>query len=220
MPANRSSFEFVLLVSSMLTQRRVSLVSQHQPISEERFFVLDTQKIELQKIASSGYLLDIGGGGEGTIGRLVGEQVIAIDIRKEELQEAPSGPLKILMDARSLQFLDESFFIATAFFTMMYISRDDHKQVLQEIYRVLRPGGVLMIWDAIIPRRRHGDKKDIFVVPLQIQLPDEEIQTKFGILWKDQGQDLPYFLEIAGEVGFKVVSKELTKQHFFLELHK
>ncbi|MHA2233093.1 MAG: hypothetical protein ACXAB4_11475, partial [Candidatus Hodarchaeales archaeon] len=62
--------------------------------------------------------------------------------------------------------------------------------------------------------------KDIFVVPLQIQLPAESIQTKFGILWKDQGQDLPYFIEIAGEAGFKVASKELSKQNFFLELRK
>ena len=38
-----------------------------------------------------GSILDIGGGGEGTIGRLYGTQVIAIDNRQEELDEAPEG---------------------------------------------------------------------------------------------------------------------------------
>ena len=33
-------------------------------------------------------MLDIGGGGEGVIGRLYGRQVVAIDNRQEELDEA------------------------------------------------------------------------------------------------------------------------------------
>ena len=56
-----------------------------------------------------GSILDIGGGGEGTIGRLYGTQVIAIDNRQEELDEAPGGFEKVLMDARSLDFPDEHF---------------------------------------------------------------------------------------------------------------
>ena len=35
-----------------------------------------------------GSILDIGGGGEGVIGRLYGRQVVAIDNRQEELDEA------------------------------------------------------------------------------------------------------------------------------------
>jgi exopolyphosphatase/guanosine-5'-triphosphate,3'-diphosphate pyrophosphatase len=66
-------------------------------------------------------VLDIGGGGEGVIGRLKGRDAVAVDIRKEELEEAVDGPLKIIMDARDLKFLDESFHTATAFFSMMYI---------------------------------------------------------------------------------------------------
>lgn len=38
-----------------------------------------------------GEILDVGGGGEGTIGRLYGSQVTAIDNRQEELDEAPDG---------------------------------------------------------------------------------------------------------------------------------
>ena len=39
----------------------------------------------------SGHILDIGGGGEGIIGRLYQKQVIAIDHRQEERDEAPGG---------------------------------------------------------------------------------------------------------------------------------
>lgn len=51
-----------------------------------------------------GKILDIGGGGEGIIGRVYGAQVVAIDNRQEELDEAPDGFEKILMDASRLSF--------------------------------------------------------------------------------------------------------------------
>lgn len=45
-------------------------------------------KIRLQK-KLNGSILDIGGGGEGVIGQLYGQQVVAIDKLQEELDEAP-----------------------------------------------------------------------------------------------------------------------------------
>lgn len=57
----------------------------------------------------NGKILDIGGGGEGVIGRLYTNQVVAIDIRQDELDEAPTGFEKILMDATQLDFKDNSF---------------------------------------------------------------------------------------------------------------
>ena len=47
----------------------------------------------------SGRILDIGGGGEGVIGRVYGPQVTAIDVSVEELAEAPEGFEKLVMDA-------------------------------------------------------------------------------------------------------------------------
>ena len=49
--------------------------------------------------------MDIGGGGRGVIGELKGKQVIAIDINKRELEEAPDGPLKVVMDATDYRIL-------------------------------------------------------------------------------------------------------------------
>ncbi len=48
-----------------------------------------------------GKILDMGGGGEGVIGRLYREQVTAIDNCQEELDVAPGGYEKICMDART-----------------------------------------------------------------------------------------------------------------------
>ena len=42
-----------------------------------------------------GFILDIGGGGEGIIGRVYGHQVTAIDKCQDELDEAPGGYQKI-----------------------------------------------------------------------------------------------------------------------------
>ena len=76
-------------------------------------------KIILKK-ELAGRILDIGGGGEGVIGRLYREQVTAIDNRQEELDEVPSGFEKVLMDATDLDYADGSFDHVTCFFTLMY----------------------------------------------------------------------------------------------------
>lgn len=55
-------------------------------------------RLSLEKTLT-GPILDLGGGGEGIIGRIYGRQATAIDNRQEELDEAPDGPKKLLMDA-------------------------------------------------------------------------------------------------------------------------
>ena len=47
-------------------------------------------RISIEK-EMTGEILDIGGGGEGIIGRVYGQQVTAIDNIQEELDEAPSS---------------------------------------------------------------------------------------------------------------------------------
>ena len=100
----------------------------------EKYFTIGPLKIDLTDIKMEGRILDIGGGGEGIIGQFIGEQVIAIDPSKRELEEAPkSGALNIIMDAKDLKFLDNTFDSVSAFFTMMYIPLTDHKKIFQEI---------------------------------------------------------------------------------------
>lgn len=62
-----------------------------------------------------GSILDIGGGGEGIIGRIYRDNVIAIDNRQEELDEAPDCCEKQLMNATNLLFTNEYFDNVTFF---------------------------------------------------------------------------------------------------------
>ncbi len=149
-------------------------MGEHPRPEKERMYKFEMQTICLDDFECAGYILDIGGGGEGIIGQLKGTQVIAIDPNKRELAEAAPGPLKIAMDARDLQFLDESFAAATSFFTLMFIQElPDREKVMAEVFRVLKPGASFFIWDAIVPAQIDLDK-DVFVIMLTVKLPDQQ----------------------------------------------
>jgi len=142
----------------------------------------ETQSIELSPIETDGLILDIGGGGEGVIGKLNGKQVISIDASEKELRETQNEALKVVMDATDLKFLPESFDVCTSFFSLMYIPNDKHLKVFREAYRVLKNYGKLLIWDVRIPKK-HGDYK-AFMVRLKVRLPNEEIEAGYGVRWK------------------------------------
>ena len=55
----------------------------HTERSQDQFFFFEQQQVDVRDFESSGLILDIGGGGEGIIGILKGERVIAIDFRKD-----------------------------------------------------------------------------------------------------------------------------------------
>ncbi len=193
----------------------------HEP-SEDRIFFLDKQEISIKDFDAEGYILDVGGGGEGVIGQLKSAQVIAIDPNRRELEEAAPGPLKVVMDARDLQFLDCAFGAATAFFTLMYIKGDEHEKVFGEVFRVLAPGGTFRIWEVGLSPRPDdvSEEKDIVAVRLQIKLPNTEISTGYGTRWPAQTRDLAYYAQLAESVGFGVVTREQNGSILFLQLQK
>ncbi len=168
---------------------------------------------------AEGLILDIGGGGEGVIGQLKGRQVVAIDLSKRELDEAPGRPLlKIVMDARDLKFVDASFPTVTVFFTFMYIDPADHDKVVREIRRVLEPGGRLLVWDPIFPDKRDAAQENI-LFPLHVKLPQKEITTGYGVRFRE-GQGAGHFVDLAEKAGFELVSRRNEAGWFFLELRK
>jgi ubiquinone/menaquinone biosynthesis C-methylase UbiE len=88
----------------------------------------DVQTVGVSRIETDGLILDVGGGGEGIIGRLNGEQVVVIDTREGELMETHNEALKVVMDAADLKFLPKSFDVCTAFFSLMYIPKSIHRR--------------------------------------------------------------------------------------------
>jgi ubiquinone/menaquinone biosynthesis C-methylase UbiE len=176
----------------------------------------ELQSVELNPIKTNGFILDIGGGGEGIIGKLNGKQVIAIDTSERELQETQNEALKVVMDATDLKFLSESFDVCTSFFCLMYIPSDKHLKVFKKIYRVLKDHGRLLVWDVRIPEKT-GDYK-AFVARLKFRLPNEKIGTEYGVRWRPQNSQ--YFKQLAQKTKFKVTNEWNKGEIFYLEMSK
>lgn len=185
----------------------------------DKIYILDEQAIVLNDINSDGWILDIGGGGEGVIGQLKNDRVIAIDNRRRELEETPAGPLKIVMDARHLVFLDKSFRYVTAFYTFMYMDEKTVSETFTEISRVLQNNGHLLIWDINLPPDRDNNKQ-LIAFRLKVKLPHEEINTAFGTKWPTIERSPEFYTELAEKVGLSFVKRENFGESFYLEFTK
>jgi len=196
------------------------MCNHHSTKLEEKFYIFEQQEITIRDFESQGYILDIGGGGEGIIGILKGDRVIAIDPRNNELEEAAQGPLKIVMDARELRFLDNTFNTVTAFYMLMYLkNKSDYENVFGEVFRVLMPGGQFLIWDVSVPQRPEGAKRN-YLVPVRVKVMGREIETGYAQPWPDIEHDLEFYLGLAKNSGFHVNECVEDGRSFFLKLQK
>ncbi len=191
----------------------------HPRIPEKKMHFFDRQQLAVEDFEARGWILDIGGGGEGVIGRLKGKQVVAIDPNQRELEGAPDGPLKIVMDGLELKFLDNTFGTATCFFTLMYLEPADRPKLFREVYRVLQPGGRFLVWDVILPPRSNPEK-EIAAFLFLFRLPSEEVKTGYGTRWYEQGFAMERHVGMANEAGFERMRQVKEGRTFFLELRK
>ncbi|MDF1550652.1 MAG: methyltransferase domain-containing protein, partial [Bacteroidales bacterium] len=151
-------------------------------------------------------------------GQLKGNQVISIDPYIEELVNAPSTNLKIVMDGRDLKFLDNTFNTTAIFYTLMYIDGADHEKVFNEVKRVLKHGGKLMIWDVNLPVSQDTSKY-YGVFRFNFKLPKIEINTGYGARFpKKTDQNMQYYIDIAKKTGFRVKKAQSNHPSFYIEL--
>lgn len=168
-----------------------------------RFLETERKQVALKEVYKDMLILDIGGGGEGIIGRLYGRNVISIDRRLDELEETNNESVKVVMDACNLKFTDNQFDVATSFFTLMYMNEEEKEKSILEVKRVLKPGGVFEIWDTCIPKY-DGGEKDIFVLQLQVDLPKESITTGYGVLMKETEKNMVGIETLLVNNGFNI----------------
>ncbi|UCH04088.1 MAG: class I SAM-dependent methyltransferase [Candidatus Thorarchaeota archaeon] len=193
-------------------------MSDHHPeIDMSEVYQLPPQEVNLADFpADEEWILDVGGGGEGIIGRMKGRQVVAIDRRRPELEGTANEALKLVMDARELQFLENSFGTVTLFFTLMYIPFGDLDTIFSEVARVLKPGGALLIWDVNVEVPRDTEEK-YFMVPLTVTFPDgTKKETGYGS--KMRNQDMGSFVSAAEKHGFEVVDHDTIGLTFYTRL--
>lgn len=162
-----------------------------------------------------GRILDVGGGGEGVIGRLYPRQVVAIDRDERELFAPPGDFERLLMDATALTFPDASFDAATFLYSLMFMTADEQRAALTEAVRVLRPGGRLCIWDCAFDRAY----PEPFSVNLTIDLAGELLRTTYGICKLD-GQFMEQIAGFCVANGLRPLLAEENGAHFYLEFEK
>jgi SAM-dependent methyltransferase len=185
-----------------------------------KWYVFPIVHLVLDGLEGNGSILDIGGGGEGVIGRWKGDQVVAIDLRKDELDEAPGGFQKVVMDARQMDFPDGSFQAATAFFSMMYMkTREDHLMVMKEAWRVLKPGGSFHLWDVDLSFRR-DTRKEKYLVRLRYQVGDYTKGTAYGARWPAETRDVTYYTRLARDAGFQHRATDRLDHIFHISFFK
>jgi len=113
------------------------------------------QEISLEHIQTEGLILDIGGGGEGLVSRIMGAKVCALDIRLSEIREAQiHGPPAnwFVGDGQALCFQTSTFEVITLWFSLGYMSDWAIKErVLKEAHRVLQKNGKISILASNIP---------------------------------------------------------------------
>jgi len=191
----------------------------HQQPRPDQVYMIEALSVTVADFPAEGFILDIGGGGEGIIGQLKGAQVVAIDPIKRELAESPPGPLKIVMNGSELKFLDAAFRNVTAFFSFMFMPRPLHEKVIAEAYRVLALGGHFRVWDVVVPPKGNHTE-EFFAFHLKVSLPGSQVSTGYGLPWPAEGFDLEHYLLAAQAAGFKVASQEQQGVLFYLELEK
>jgi ubiquinone/menaquinone biosynthesis C-methylase UbiE len=122
------------------------------------------------------------------------------------------------MDAKDMKFLDNTFDAVTVFFTFLYIPKDDRAKVFEEIERVLKPDGEVLIWDLKIPEKTEGENRGLYGTKLKIDIGDKKIETGYGTRWAPQ--DAQYYIDLAEEMGLRLQDKKVEKDIFYLRFQK
>jgi len=183
-------------------------------ISEKRFQKSTVKKVSLFEEYKEKIILDVGGGGEGIIGKIYGRNVISIDRKLDEIEETQNNSIKIVMDACNMNFTSNQFDVVTIFYTLMYMNAEEKERCIAESRRVLKPDGILEIWDVNIPAY-NNDGKDIYLLQLHINMPNESIETGYGVLMTERRQDKMDIKDMLVTKGFEIIEDEVYESNLY-----
>lgn len=99
------------------------------------------------ELGSEDKLLDAGCGPGGSTLGMAGKNGVGLDISREQLSLAREKVMAELVqgDMTVLPFVSDTFDAVSAMYSLIHVPVDDHRTVLAELARVLRPGGTLLV---------------------------------------------------------------------------
>ncbi len=185
----------------------------------DRIKFLPKIELTLPPLSTEGRILNLAHGGLDVIGQNAPCPVVAINISKEQLRDVAPVCLRVVMNPCDMKFMDESFHLAAAFFSMLFIGCDQYAQMFREVYRTLVPGGRFLFWEAVIPRR--GDlRTDIVAVPVEVHTRKGLLSAGYGAVWPETPFCSDLFKDLALESGLKLQKSEVTDAFVFFEWEK
>jgi ubiquinone/menaquinone biosynthesis C-methylase UbiE len=177
-----------------------------RPWSEFRTKVSPT--VEKFVKSQKGRILDVGCGSGRNFIKVKGLEWYAIDFSREMIkmsdEEAKRKKMQVnLVKAKSEDLpFDEGFFDSVLCFAVIHCvdSKAKRKKTIEEIFRVLRPGGQALIasWGPRSPRLKNKDKESF--VPWTVR-EGEGKQMRYTYIF-----DLDELKELCEAAGFEVVS--------------
>ena len=161
------------------------------------------------RIFSNSLVLDIAAGGSGTVPKILGDNIIALDISKEEIAEAiRTGAFAqwICADARKLPFKNNSLDFIVTFVGLAYISGYGNKlAVLKEAYRTLKRDGLMLLVEPEIPEECQDYMKYFVIYKGEARINE----TILGISGTDITQSQKLLVKLLKEAGFDVVIEKI-----------
>lgn len=180
---------------------------------DNKYYETELYEVRLTREYNSASILDIGGGGEGVIGHLYGNNVIAIDRREDELLEVDNDSIKIVMDATDLNFPNTNFDVVTFFFTLMYMNEESKQKAIREVKKVISDNGVLEIWDVEIPAEVPNGE-NVFLANVNALTDDRTFRVTYGVGMENRTQTLDEIKKMMLKNGFMCIFEDVSGSYF------
>ncbi len=173
-----------------ITQSYLQLIESMGPAVREKYL-----NVISESLPGGARILELGcGAGVPITSRLAGQfRVVGVDISREQLKLAARNVPQadfILADMAGLSFPEATFDAVAAFYSITHLPRDEHHDLLANIYRMLRPGGLL------VATMGAGDNPDMVD-------PDWYGAPMFFSHFDGQTNE-----NLINETGFKIISAE------------
>lgn len=171
--------------------------------------------IDLTSVEFSVPHLDIGGSGESIIYKMSSNEITIIDNNIDEMIYDKRVNM-IDMDARCMNFREESFKTGTIFYTLMYIEDSSIDKVFNEVYRVLEKGGKLLIWDVNI----NDIANECIIVPVKVLNGKQIERATYSSNAITEIRNINYYKSKLNLVGFDNINIEAYGSRIFISASK